>query len=96
MNMKHIKLKENIYWIGSVDHSLREFDVVLNAEYGTTYNSYLVIGSEKTAIIDTVKHTKVEDYLKKHSGYETPEVVSVEPSKVSKPYLDWIRSETKT
>ncbi len=63
--MKHIKLKENIYWIGSIDHELREFDVVLNAKYGTTYNSYLVFGSEKTAIIDTVKRTKIDDYLEK-------------------------------
>lgn len=63
--MNHIKLKEDIYWIGSVDHSLREFDVVLNAEYGTTYNSYLVIGSEKIALIDTVKVEKIEDYLVK-------------------------------
>ena len=63
--MKYIKLKEDIYWIGSVDHNLREFDVVLNAAFGTTYNSYLVIGSEKTAIIDTVKVEMIEDYLEK-------------------------------
>ncbi len=63
--MNYIKLKEDIYWIGSVDHSLREFDVVLNAAFGTTYNSYLVVGSEKTAIIDTVKLEKIEDYLEK-------------------------------
>ena len=63
--MKYIKLKEDIYWIGSVDHNLREFDVVLNAAFGTTYNSYLVIGSEKTAIIDTVKVEMIDDYLEK-------------------------------
>lgn len=63
--MKYIKLKEDIYWIGAVDHKLREFDVVLNAAYGTTYNSYLVIGSEKTAIIDTVKVDMIEEYLEK-------------------------------
>lgn len=39
--------------------------------------------------------SKIEAYLKKHSSYENPEVVAVEPSKVSKPYLDWIHSETK-
>ncbi|MBN2604222.1 MAG: FprA family A-type flavoprotein [Bacilli bacterium] len=61
--MKQLKLKENLYWIGTVDHELREFDVVLNTPWGTTYNSYLVIGSEKKAIIDTVKHTKIEEYL---------------------------------
>lgn len=65
--MKQLKLKEDLYWIGTVDHDLREFDVVLNTPWGTTYNSYLVIGSEKTAIIDTVKHTKIEEYLKQLS-----------------------------
>ncbi|MBU1019938.1 MAG: MBL fold metallo-hydrolase, partial [Firmicutes bacterium] len=61
--MKQLKLKEDLYWIGAVDHDLREFDVVLNTPWGTTYNSYLVIGSEKKAIIDTVKHTKIDEYL---------------------------------
>lgn len=61
--MKNIKLKEDIYWIGSIDEDLREFDVVLNAEFGTTYNSYLVRGSEKNALVDTVKHTKIEEFL---------------------------------
>ena len=63
--MKYIKLKKDIYWIGAVDYDLREFDVVLNAAMGTTYNSYLVIGSEKTAIIDTVKVNMIDDYLEK-------------------------------
>ena len=40
--------------------------------------------------------SKIEAYLKKYSGYENPEVVALKASKVSKPYLDWIRSETKT
>lgn len=61
--MEKLKLKKDLYWIGAVDKELREFDVVLNTPWGTTYNSYLVIGSEKTAIIDTVKHTKIEEYL---------------------------------
>ncbi len=39
--------------------------------------------------------SKIEAYLKKYSGYETPEVVAFEASKVSKPYLDWVHSETK-
>ncbi len=63
--MKSIKLKKDIYWIGAVDYDLREFDVVLNTKMGTTYNSYLVIGSEKTAIIDTVKANMIDEYLEK-------------------------------
>ena|SRR3972149_11983037 len=39
---------------------------------------------------------QVESQIKKHSGYETPEVLAVTPSQVNESYLDWIHSETKT
>ena len=39
---------------------------------------------------------KIENYIKKHSGYEIPEVVSVEPKKVNLPYLNWVKKETKS
>lgn len=38
---------------------------------------------------------KIENYIKKHSGYEIPEVVSVEPKKVNLPYLNWVQEETR-
>ena len=42
------------------------------------------------------KHFKqIEDYLKKHTGYEVPEVIGIKASKVNKPYLDWLNDETK-
>src|SRR3972149_4019517 len=48
------KLKENIYWVGAVDWDRRLFDSLIPLPDGTSYNSYLVRGSEKTALIDTV------------------------------------------
>ena len=39
--------------------------------------------------------TKIESYINKHSGYEVPEIVAIKPSKVNKPYLDWLEFETK-
>ncbi len=62
--MRHIALKKDIYWIGSIDYDLKEFDVVLETKWGTTYNSYLVKGSEKIALIDTVKYVKIDEYIK--------------------------------
>lgn len=47
------KLKDNIYYIGALNPSLRIFDIIMKTEYGTSYNAYLVKG-EKTAIIETV------------------------------------------
>ena len=53
--MKSLQLKKDIYWVGSLDPDLRIFDIIMQTEFGTTYNSYLVKGSEKTAIFETVK-----------------------------------------
>ncbi len=39
---------------------------------------------------------KIEDYIKKYSEYEVPEVVGIRASRVNKPYLNWLNSETKT
>ena len=42
----HLKVKEDIFWVGALDFDIRTFDVVMYTEYGTTYNSYVVKGSE--------------------------------------------------
>ncbi len=46
---------DGIYWVGALNPDLRRFDVVMETEYGTSYNAYLVQGTEKTALIETVK-----------------------------------------
>jgi len=50
-----VKIFDNIHWVGALNPELRRFDVVMETEYGTSYNSYLVQGSEKVALIDAVK-----------------------------------------
>ncbi len=50
-----VALSERVYWIGALDPDLRTFDIILKTANGTTYNSYLIRGSEGVAIIDTVK-----------------------------------------
>ncbi len=52
--MKPRELKPDIYSIGAVDWDRRLFDELVPLPDGTSYNSYLVKGSEKTALIDTV------------------------------------------
>lgn len=54
------KLKADVYWIGAVDWDRRIFDELIPLPDGTTYNSYLVTGSEKTALIDTVDPTMTD------------------------------------
>jgi flavorubredoxin len=52
--MKPRKLKANIYWVGAVDWDRRLFDDLIPLPDGTSYNAYLIEGSKKTALIDTV------------------------------------------
>lgn len=56
-------LKDGLYWIGIEDYNLRTFDIVMHTEYGTSYNSYLLKGSEKTVLFETAKATFFDEYL---------------------------------
>ena len=60
--MKSLKLAENLYWNGVLDPELRVFDIVMQTEFGTTYNSYLLKGTEKTALFETCKLKFWDDY----------------------------------
>lgn len=63
--MKTLELNKDMHWIGSLDPDLRVFDIIMETEFGTTYNSYLLKGSEKTAVFETVKAKCFPEYLKK-------------------------------
>ncbi|MBN1818994.1 MAG: FprA family A-type flavoprotein [Sedimentisphaerales bacterium] len=57
------QLKPNILEVGAIDWERRLFDELIPLPDGTTYNAYLIKGSEKTALIDTVDFTKTEDLV---------------------------------
>lgn len=61
--MNFQEIKNNVYYCGLNDNDRIIFDELIPLEHGTSYNSYLVIGSEKTAIIDTMYPPKSEEYL---------------------------------
>jgi len=54
------ELKPNVYSIRAIDWDRRLFDELIPLPEGTTYNAYLVEGSEKTALIDTVDPAKMD------------------------------------
>lgn len=62
--MKFKEIKNNIFYCGLNDCDRTIFDELIPLEHGTSYNSYLVKGSEKTALIDTMYPPKTEEYLK--------------------------------
>jgi len=55
--MKPREIRPKIYSVGAVDWDRRLFDALIPLPDGTSYNSYLIKGSEKTALIDTVDPT---------------------------------------
>ena len=60
--MKPREIKPGIYWVGAIDWDRRLFDSLIPLPDGTSYNSYLIKGTEKTVLIDTVDPT-MQDVL---------------------------------
>ena len=58
-----VALSERVHWIGALDPNLRNFDIILKTANGTTYNAYIVRGSEGVAVIDTVKENFANDFF---------------------------------
>ena len=55
MNWKNTtQLAEGVHAVGIRDWNRRLFDALISLPKGTTYNSYLIIGNSKKALIDTV------------------------------------------
>ncbi len=59
------ELVKDVFWVGVNDYDLRVFDITMATKFGTTYNAYLIKGSEKTALIDTTKANFGDDFLAK-------------------------------
>ena len=64
MQAKALKLRENFYWAGILDDTLRVFDIIMYTEFGTTYNSYIYKAGDKVILFETVKAKFFDDYLK--------------------------------
>jgi len=52
--MKLREIRPKVYWVGAIDWDRRLFDALVPLPDGTSYNAYLVQGSQKVALIDTV------------------------------------------
>ncbi len=66
--MKARKIKDHIYWMGSVDWDTRLFDSLIPLPDGTSYNAYLIEGSEKTVLLDSVEPPFAHELLSKLEG----------------------------
>jgi len=52
-----------VYHTGVFNPAMRVFDVIMRTEYGTSYNSYVVAGSEKTAVIEASHASFTENFI---------------------------------
>ncbi|MFX1566645.1 MAG: FprA family A-type flavoprotein [Promethearchaeota archaeon] len=57
------KLRKDLYYVGAVDWDRRLFDELIPLPDGTSYNAYLIKGTDKTALIDTVDPRKKQELL---------------------------------
>ena len=60
-----LNVTPDFYWLGALDPNLRTFDIVMETKFGTTYNAYLLKGSDGIALFETVKDKYFDVYLEK-------------------------------
>ncbi|MGI6453678.1 MAG: FAD-dependent oxidoreductase [Syntrophomonadaceae bacterium] len=61
--MTAIPLQDGIYWVGVRDPELRIFDAVMTTDVGTSYNAYLIKGSQKTVLIEVCEDKFFDQYV---------------------------------
>lgn len=61
MNIKEIV--EGIHYVGVNDRVKDKFEALWPLPYGVSYNSYIVIGTDKIALIDCVSITEVREFF---------------------------------
>ncbi len=73
--MKPFEIRPGIYWVGGIDWNLRNFHGYLT-QRGSTYNAYLIV-DEKITLVDTVKHSLVDEMLARISVLVDPAAIDV-------------------
>lgn len=75
MNMRSVS--DRVHWMGVVDWSRRLFDDLIPLPDGTSYNAYLVRGSEKTVLIDSVDPEFSDTLMAQLNGVEKIDFIIV-------------------
>ncbi len=74
-NFKAVKIAENIYWVGVIDWSLRNFHGYETSR-GSSYNAYLIL-DDKVTLIDTAKVDFADELLARISSVIEPEKIDL-------------------
>ncbi|HEX9909216.1 MAG TPA: FprA family A-type flavoprotein [Thermoplasmata archaeon] len=70
--MGTITVAPGVHWVGVKHYNRRLFDGLIPLPNGTSYNAYLIVGSKKTALIDTVNPGFEQDLVNKISQHVDP------------------------
>jgi flavorubredoxin len=62
-----LSVSKDVFWVGVNDAETPLFEGLWNIPEGVSYNSYLVRGSQKTALIDSVHEKKAQEHFEKIS-----------------------------
>ena len=73
---KTISINPDLTWVGALDPNLRIFDIIMETKFGTTYNSYVLKGTEGVAIFETVKEKFFDEHLEKIKSVVKPEDIT--------------------
>ena len=76
--MKEQEIRPQVGWVGALDWDRRLFDSLIPLPDGTSYNAYLVRGTKKVALIDTVDPSKTEVLMKKLASVPTIDYLIVQ------------------
>ncbi len=68
--MKPRKIKDGLDWVGVIDWDRRLFDSLVPLPDGTSYNAYLLEGTEKRVLLDTVDSAHITNWASFMNGIE--------------------------
>ncbi len=74
---RSVQVVDKVHWVGVKHPDLKVFDDLFPTRNGTTYNSYLIQGTEKTALIDTVKAPFADEFFAKVGEHIDPAKVDI-------------------
>lgn len=74
-DFKAVQVSENVYWVGAIDWSIRNFHGY-QTNRGTTYNAYIVL-ADKITLIDTVKAPFQDELTARISSLIDPKEISI-------------------
>ena len=75
IDKKTIDITGIVKWIGILDYDIKNFDIVMTTDFGTTYNSYFINAAKKT-LVEVAKEKFFDTYLAKLQSVTDPAEIS--------------------